>query len=253
MAKWLSGFHAVEESLKSGVSQATLYLTGKGARFDKLIRLAQKKGVPFRSVNKQKLQALTGMKDARDCAIQIFKESTVSDFQKDNSTTLEEFLEKLESRSQEKATVLILDCITDPHNLGAILRSADQFAVDCVIIPQRGSAKQTSTVMKTSAGAARYVKSFTVANLKRSIDLLKEYGFWVYGTDMAGKTPREEPLADRCVIVMGSEGKGMRQLTANSCDSVLTIPTAGHIDSLNVSVACGIILYEVHTGRLVRS
>lgn len=246
MAKWLTGFHSVEESLKGDISQGTLYITGKGDRTDRLIRLAQKKGIPFRTVNKAKLHALTNVQDARDCALQIFKEKEISLIQTDKSANLEDFLGKMEKEGKEKATILILDCITDPQNLGAILRSADQFAVDCVIIPQRGSAKQSGTVMKASAGAARYVKTFIVPNLKRSIDLLKQYSFWVYGTSMGGKVLKDEKLADRCAIVMGNEGKGMRSLTTIACDTILTIPMAGHIDSLNVSVACGIILYEVY-------
>ncbi len=256
MAKWLTGFHAVEESLKASGIQGTLYITGKGDRYDKLIRLAQKRGIPYRNANRQKIQALSGLPEARDCALQIFKDSisidnkkTEEEFQVDKSATLELFLEKIESEDRERSTVLVLDCITDPQNLGAILRSADQFGADCVIIPQRGSAKNSATVMKTSAGAARYVKIFVVPNLRRAIELLKQYNYWVYGTDMGGTPIKEEKFTPRAAIVMGNEGKGMRSLTSATCDSILSIPMCGHIDSLNVSVACGIILYEMYNAK----
>lgn len=247
MATWLTGFHSVEESIKSGITEATLYISTKGARSDKLIRLAQKKGIPFRNVTRQKIQALSGDQRARDCALQTFQAAAISsdNFEKDSSTTLEEFLDRQIDRKDEKSTVLILDSITDPHNLGAILRSADQFNVGCVLIPQRGSAKESATVMKTSAGAARYVKSFIVPNLKRSIELLKKYEYWVYGANMGGDALNKTSFAKKSVIIMGSEGKGMRPLIADACDSIISIPTTGHIDSLNVSVACGIILYEI--------
>lgn len=251
MAKWLTGFHAVEESLKGNVNQANLYVTGENERTQSIIRLAKKKGIPFRSVSKSKLIALTSIREAKDCALQIFKESkTSASMPKEKSATLEDFLEKIEKEKREKATVLILDCITDPHNLGAMLRSADQFNVDCVIIPQRGSAKESATVMKTSAGAARYVKIFVVPNLKRSIELLKRYHFWIYGADIEGTPLVEEVFSPRRALIMGNEGSGMRPLTAGSCDKIITIPTQGHIDSLNVSVACGILLYEFYRQTL---
>lgn len=244
MAKWVVGFHSVEESLKSSVTQANLYIATDSPKAQNLLRLATKKGIPVRSVTKQKIASLCGIKEAKDFALQILEEKKIETTQKDKSQNIEEFLENLEAKNKTKSTLLILDCITDPHNLGAILRSADMFNVDAVIIPQRGSAKESATVVKTSAGASRYVKLFVVPNLKRTIDLLKEYNFWIYGTDMNGQPLKEAKLSPRRALVMGSEGSGMRALTKNSCDSILTIETNGHIDSLNVSVACGVILYH---------
>ena len=253
MSKWLIGFHPVEETLKVGVSQGTLYLCGSGQRYDKLIRLAKKNSIPFRNATKQKLKALTSNQNARDCALEIFpKEKEDSSKIEVKAKTIEEYLENLDKEDKSNATVLILDSITDPHNLGAILRSADQFGVDCVIMPQRGSAKENATVMKTSAGAARYVKSYIVPNLTRTAELLKNYNFWIYGADMGGTQLNKSKLTGRTAIIMGSEGKGIRQLLASSCDSMISIPTCGNIDSLNVSVACGIILYEIHTQKLIK-
>ena len=138
----------------------------------------------------------------------------------------------------------MLDGITDPHNLGAILRSADQFGVDLVIIPERRSVQANETVQKVSSGAAQYVKMSVVTNLSREIAYLKENGFWVYGADMSGNSSYEEKFSKRSVIVMGSEGDGISQLVRKNCDYITSIPMQGHIDSLNVSVATGILLYE---------
>lgn len=249
MAKWIIGFHAVEEYLKTQKGQANLYVTSENQRTSNLIRLATKCSVPFRTVGKEKLVKLTGNNEAKDCALQIFFEKNIEVHKKDKSPTIEDFLQKLEDEKRANATILLLDQITDPHNLGAILRSCDQFGVDCVVIPQKGSAKESATVLKTSAGASRYVKIFVVPNLKRTIDLLKEYNFWIYGTTMDGEDLNKEKIDGRVALIMGSEGKGMRALTTQNCDKLLTIPTCGHIDSLNVSVACGIILYQFYINR----
>ncbi len=157
-------------------------------------------------------------------------------------TTVNEFCEKLDEN--EGALVLILDGITDPHNLGAILRSADQFGVNLVLIPERRAVQANETVVKVSSGAAQYVPVSVVTNLTREIDKLKEYGFWIYGADMAGNSSYGEKFAKRTAIVMGSEGDGISNLVRKKCDYITSIPMQGHIDSLNVSVATGILLYE---------
>lgn len=250
MGKWIIGFHAVEEYLKNQIGSANLYVTSENQRTSNLIRLATKQGISFRQVSKQKLVQLSSNEEAKDCALQIFFDKKINVVQKDKSSTIEDFLEKLDEQNKTNATILLLDQITDPHNLGAILRSADQFGVDCVIIPQKGSAKESATVIKSSAGASRYVKLFVVPNLKRTIDLLKEYGFWIYGTSVNGKSIAKEKMASKVALIMGNEGHGLRSLTMQNCDELLTIPTCGHIDSLNVSVACGIILYQLYINKL---
>lgn len=139
---------------------------------------------------------------------------------------------------------MVLDGITDPHNLGAILRSADQFGADLVLIPERRSVQANETVVKVSSGAAQYVPVAVVTNLNRELEYLKKNGFWVYGADMKGNSSYEEKFSDRTVIVMGSEGDGMSSLVKKNCDYIVSIPMQGHIDSLNVSVAAGILMYE---------
>ena len=157
-------------------------------------------------------------------------------------TTVEEFCSSLSD--DQGALVLILDGITDPHNLGAILRSADQFGVDLVMIPERRSVQANETVVKGSSGAAQYVPVSVVTNLNREIEVLKKNGFWVYGADMKGTSSYSEKFSSRTAIVMGSEGCGMSNLVRKNCDYIVSIPMQGHIDSLNVSVAAGILLYE---------
>ena len=159
----------------------------------------------------------------------------------------EEYLSGLEEG--EAATVIVLDHLSDPHNLGAILRSADQFGVGLVVLPQARSVRETETVLKSSAGAAAWVPQATVPNLPRAIERLKEEGFWIYAADMAGEELWTAELTKRCAFVFGGEGKGIGKLVAETADVVLSIPSFGHVDSLNVSVAAGVILYEAARRR----
>jgi 23S rRNA (guanosine2251-2'-O)-methyltransferase len=142
--------------------------------------------------------------------------------------------------------ILILDGITDPQNLGTLIRTAHCCGANGVIIPENRSASVTGTVIKASAGAANHTPIARVVNLSNAIDYLKEQGFWIYGTDpAAGKDFGSFEYDGHIGLVMGSEGTGMRPLIRRKCDFRLSIPTKGKIDSLNVSVAAGIILYEI--------
>ena len=147
--------------------------------------------------------------------------------------------------SREKAFVVVLDSITDPHNTGAIIRSADQFAVDAVVLPERRSAGDFQTVSKISAGAAAWVPLLYTANLVRTVEKLKRNGFWVFGADAQGEPLPHTKFPDKTLLIMGSEGSGISRLLKASCDSFTAIPTSGKLDSLNVSVAAGILMYEV--------
>ena len=147
--------------------------------------------------------------------------------------------------SREKAFVVVLDSITDPHNTGAIIRSADQFAVDAVVLPERRSAGDFQTVSKISAGAAAWVPLLYTANLVRTVEELKRNGFWVFGADAQGEPLPHTKFPDKTILMMGSDGSGISRLLKASCDSFTAIPTSGKLDSLNVSVAAGILMYEV--------
>jgi 23S rRNA (guanosine2251-2'-O)-methyltransferase len=158
----------------------------------------------------------------------------------------------LESLNQTAADpfLLILDGVTDPHNLGACLRTADAAGVHAVVIPKDRSASVDAVVRKVAAGAAEFVPVASVTNLARTIDLLKERGIWVVGTD--GEAPQTLYAADLkrpLALVLGAEGAGMRRLTRERCDFLVRIPMAGQIESLNVSVAAGVALFEARRQR----
>jgi 23S rRNA (guanosine2251-2'-O)-methyltransferase len=151
----------------------------------------------------------------------------------------------LSSFRRDTALALVLDHLMDPQNLGAILRSADQFAAEPVVVPSRRSAQETETVAKVSSGASAYVPLVVVPNIPTALDLFKENGFWIFGADIAGDPVSGADFRGRTCLVMGGEGPGMRRLVREKCDSLVRIPSAGHVDSFNVSVAAGILMYEV--------
>ncbi len=153
--------------------------------------------------------------------------------------------ERLASISNPTALILLLDEINDPHNLGAILRSADQFGVELAVLPTRRAARQTQAVVKSSAGASLYVPVLSVPSLASCLEQVKEAGFWVYGADLDGRRLDTLSFEGRVALVLGSEGSGLRRLVRERCDELVRIPTGGHVDSLNVSVAAGILMHEI--------
>jgi 23S rRNA (guanosine2251-2'-O)-methyltransferase len=242
MDELIVGFHAIEESLKDSNVQGTLYICrNMEKRNERLISMAKmNKQVAVRKIAKVEMDRLAKTDNHRG-ALLITKISKESSFTAEIS--VKNFL--LTLKEDSKALVLVLDGITDVHNLGAILRSADQFSVDLVVIPQRRSAQTNETVARISSGASRYVKIATVTNIVREIETLQKEGFWVYGADMGGSSLFTTKFPARTVLVVGSEGSGLSQLVTKRCDHIVAIPTTGNIDSLNVSVATGILLYEV--------
>lgn len=147
---------------------------------------------------------------------------------------------------EDATRLILLDKIEDPHNLGAIIRSAESFGFDAVIIPERRSAKVTPTVYKTSAGAINNIDLVMVTNLNKTIEKLKENGFWVYG--LAGEATNklsETDLSGKVALVVGNEADGISRLTREKCDSLVKIPMIGKVNSLNASVASAIAMYEV--------
>ncbi|MDO4912626.1 MAG: 23S rRNA (guanosine(2251)-2'-O)-methyltransferase RlmB [Lactobacillus sp.] len=145
--------------------------------------------------------------------------------------------------------ILMLDSIEDPHNLGSILRTADATGVDLVIIPKRHASGLTSVVAKTSTGAIDYVPVCRVNNLTQTIKDLKDRGYWVFGTDMKGQDYTEWNAKGKTVLVIGNEGKGISPLVKKQMDQMLTLPMVGHVQSLNASVATGILLYQMMRTR----
>lgn len=242
MGEKVYGYHAIEEAIKKAGMGSTLYLArGGNDRIQKLERDARSTGkIAVKKVSREELERMMPDADLRGALLDMGGPRRGAS--RLIETTVDEFCSKL--KDDDGALVLILDGITDPHNLGAILRSADQFGVDLVLIPERRAVQANETVVKVSSGAAQYVPVSVVTNLNREIEKLKENGFWIYGADMAGENSYEEKFASRSAIVMGSEGDGISALVRKKCDYIVSIPMQGHIDSLNVSVATGILLYE---------
>jgi 23S rRNA (guanosine2251-2'-O)-methyltransferase len=141
--------------------------------------------------------------------------------------------------------LVILDHLEDPHNLGAIIRTVEASGIDGIIIPKNRTVDVNETVMKTSVGALYNVKICQVANLNQTIKKLKDLGFWIIGTDMDGDDYRTINYPEKCALIIGSEGFGMSRLVKESCDFIATIPMNGKINSLNASVAAGIMIYEL--------
>jgi 23S rRNA (guanosine2251-2'-O)-methyltransferase len=233
---YITGFHAIEEHIKSGKT-GTLLVAKPGPRAKEIVSLAIENHIRIERVGTFDLDRLA--KDHRQIALET---DFAKDTKENNNIRLEDFIADLGDR--ERALALILDEITDPHNYGAILRTCDQFAVDIVISRNRRTAKNAEVISKTSSGAVSWVKSSETPNLVRAVEELKKANFWVYGADMKGESLYEKDLSGRVAIVLGGEGSGLSRLLKETCDTLISIPTTGKLDSLNVSVACGIILYE---------
>lgn len=244
MGEKITGYHAIEEFLREAAPGSTLYVTrGGDKRTGKLESLARSTGkVAIKKVAQIELDRMVPGIDHRGAVLDagMKKEGQGGRL---TAIGVKEFCKSL--KEDEGALVLILDGITDPHNLGAILRSCDQFSVGLVVVPERRSVQANETVIRVSSGAARYVPLATVTNLVREIEIFKEHGFWVYGAEMNGTSSYTMKFPRRTALVMGSEGEGLGRLVKESCDELVSIPMSGHIDSLNVSVAAGILLYEV--------
>jgi 23S rRNA (guanosine2251-2'-O)-methyltransferase len=242
---YLTGFHAIEERIKSsgpGGTAGSLLAAKAGPRARELIALAVEYKVRVDRVGTFELDRLAP--GHRGIALAVEDPDPGAGA----GITLESFIAGLGNRKE--ALALILDEITDPHNYGAILRSCDQFGVDLVITRRRRTAKYAEVVSKTSAGAVSWVPAAETANLVRAAADLKEAGFWIYGADMAGEPAYKKNLRGRVALILGGEGSGLSRLLRECCDALVGIPSKGRIDSLNVSVAAGILLYEIRRQRV---
>lgn len=237
---YLSGFHAIEELIKSGRPCGPLLIAKAGPRARAIEALAIERKIVIHRSGQHELDRLAP--GHRGIALQVEGSGASG-----TETSIENFLAELEEG--EDAIVAVLDGITDPHNFGAILRSADQFGVKLVVNPNSRSAHDSETVARTSAGASAWMPIATVPNLVRAVQQLKDAGFWIYGADMGGDPVHTKDLTGRVALVMGSEGSGLARLLREACDGIVSIPSRGQIDSLNVSVATGVLLYEINRQR----
>jgi len=237
---YLTGFHAIEEHIKSGQSCGPLLSAKPGPRAKELVSLAVSCKIRVDRIGSFDLDRLAP--ENRGIALLVEEASRVS-----SSPSLEEFIGGLGDR--KNVLVVILEDITDPHNYGAILRSCDQFGVDLVISRSRRNAKHADVISKTSAGTVSWVAQAEIANLLRAVEQLKDAGFWIYGADMQGEPVYNVDLRGRAALLLGSEGTGISRLLRENCDGMVGIPSEGKIDSLNVSVAAGVLLYEAQRQR----
>lgn len=198
-----------------------------------IISELQKRNIPIKFVDKFELDKLA---KGNHQGIML----SIPDYE---YTPLDELLKK------ENALLVILDHLEDPHNLGAIVRTCEAAGVDGIIIPKNRSVDVNSTVMRTSVGALDYVKIAQVTNLVGTMKELKEKGFWIVGTDMDGTDYQEIDYRGNTAIVIGNEGNGMARLVKENCDFIASIPMNGKVNSLNASVAAGIIIYEAIAKR----
>jgi 23S rRNA (guanosine2251-2'-O)-methyltransferase len=236
MAKHVFGYHAIEEILRRGPLEGTLLVGRANERIGRLVELARKAGVEVSEVDEADLTGLAGTTAHKGAVL------TVSRGAPSPKGDLAAELDRLGDRPT--ALALVLDGITDPQNLGAILRSADLFGVDLAVLPSRRSVQETGTVARVSAGASAWVPLVVVPNVATALGLLKDRGFWVYGADMAGGPCGGTDLSGRVCLVLGGEGTGLHRLVRERCDALVAIPTRGHVDSFNVSVAAAILMYE---------
>ncbi len=239
------GRNAVIEALKSDRTIECLYVS-KGdleGSIKVALGLAKDKGVVVKEADRRKLDVMCEGLNHQGIVAKVtpFKYCEVSDI-----------LEVAE-RKNEKPFIVILDEIEDPHNLGSIIRTAELCGVHGIIIPKRRNVGVTSTVYKCSAGAIEHMKIAKVTNINATIDILKEKGIWIYGADIEGKDfSYNTDFSGACALIIGSEGKGISSLTLKKCDLLVKIPMIGKINSLNASVAGGIMMYEVLKGRLTK-
>ena len=239
----LVGRNAVTEALKSGRGINKLWIASgdREGSVAEIAALAKERGIVVQYVERAKIEALAG--GHRHQGVLAYVAPVPY-------SELEDILKAAEAKGEAPFLVL-LDELEDPHNLGALLRTADATGVHGILIPKRRSVSLNATVAKTSAGAVEYVPVARIGNIAQTLKKLKEKGFWVAGADMDGeKAYYEADLTGPLVLVVGSEGKGMSRLTKEACDFIVRMPMVGRINSLNASVAGSILMYESMRQRL---
>ena len=236
------GKNSVAEVLKSGRSINKIFLQNdnKNDSAKKILAQAKERKIVVEFVNRAKLDKLSGGKN---------HQGVIASVAPVQYSTLEEIL-SLAAEKNQPPFLILLDELEDTHNFGAILRTADAVGVHGVIIPKRRSVSINSTVAKTSSGAVEYVKVAQVTNVAETLKKLRELDLKIVGSDMsAEKNFSEADLTGGIVLVIGSEGKGMRRLTKENCDLLVKIPMVGKINSLNASVAAAVLMYEIFNQR----
>lgn len=239
----LVGRNAVTEALKSGRGINKLWIASgdREGSVSEIAALAKERGIVMQYVERAKIESFAGGHRHQGVLAYVAPVPYAE---------LDDILKAAEAKGEAPFLVL-LDELEDPHNLGALLRTADATGVHCILIPKRRSVSLNATVAKTSAGAVEYVPVARIGNIAQTLKKLKEKGFWVAGADMDGeKAYYEADLTGPLVLVVGSEGRGMSRLTKEACDFIVSMPMVGRINSLNASVAGSILMYESMRQRL---
>lgn len=235
---YITSFHGILETLKTKPVQAKiLFASGEGSpkqgpRVRDILELAKRQGLAIEKVEKALLDRIDP--ENKGVALVLLGKNA------ERSISLDDFC----ANPPEKALVLILDHIEDPQNFGAILRSADAFGASLVVAPMRRASPLSEAAVRTSAGASAWVPVAFVQNLADAMKKLQAAGFWVYAADMRGAPLPGVSLPDKTCFVLGNEGEGVSRLLAEKADAAVSIPMKGHVDSLNVSVAAALCLYE---------
>jgi len=236
--QYIIGRGAVTEAIKSG-RPVDYVMVAKGSNAAAVVAIALKNDITVKEVNRTKLDGICpgGNHQGVIAAAAAHSYAEVED------------ILKIAEEKGEPPFIIISDGLEDPHNLGAVIRTADAVGAHGVIIPKRRAVGLNFTVGKSSAGAIEYVPVAKVSNLASCIDELKEKGIWIYGTDMDGENWCGCDLTGPAAFIVGNEGKGMSKLIRSKCDFVLSMPMYGSINSLNASVAAGVVLYEAARQR----
>ena len=233
----IEGRNPVFEALVGDLPIEKIYIseTAHGSQISKIINEAKRRGIQFKSVSADRLDEISETQNNQGVVAVV---STVSYCSVDDIFALAD-------ERGEKPFIIICDEITDPHNLGAIIRTANAVGAHGVIIPKNRAVGVNAVVFKTSAGAAAHTKIAKVGNLTQTINELKRRGVWITGADMSGQLMYDEDLKGSIALVVGSEGKGISKKIKENCDFLVKVPMVGQINSLNASVAASVIMYEV--------
>jgi 23S rRNA (guanosine2251-2'-O)-methyltransferase len=237
----LTGIHAVREALEAGRAFDRIVIARgrQDTRVEEIVQLARGRNISVRFEDRSQLDRLADSKDHQGIVGLVAARA---------AGTLDEILAAVNAGAGrgEKGLIVLLDGVEDPHNLGAVIRTALAAGAHGVVIPERRAAGLTDTVARASAGALAHLAVAKVTNLARTMEELKEAGYWLVGLDeQAEKSYTEVDFRSPVGIVLGGEGKGLHELTRKRCDFVVSLPTGGPVKSLNVSVAAGVVLFEV--------
>ena len=224
------GKNVAREILKSNTKVYKVFLDNN-FNDDEFLNLIHKNNLKIFHIDRNKLNKMcdNGINQGIALDIEDYKYLSIESIENDRDANF----------------IVMLDQIEDPHNFGAIIRTCECAGVNYIIIPKKRSVSVTSTVYKTSAGASNNIKIVEVVNLNNTIDKLKKLGFWIYGADAGNKDYRSIKYDGKTCLIIGSEGSGMKRIVKEACDEIISIPLKGKVDSLNASVASGILIYEI--------